>query len=205
MKQYGFYINVERCTGCKTCMAACKDKNGLPVGMNFRRVAEFSGGKWQQLADGSWKNSTFAYYTSIACNHCSNPVCTQVCPTKAHAKRASDGLVLIDAAKCIGCGACAQACPYGAPQLDAAAHKMRKCNACIDRLEKGLMPTCVEACPQRAIEFGEIDELRRKHGDLAAIAPLPEASLTRPNLVIRPSKNTKKPGTAGQVHCALKP
>lgn len=202
--QYGFYIDSERCTGCKTCMAACKDKNNLPVGMNFRRVCEFSGGQWQKNADGSWENGVFAYYLSIACNHCENPVCTQVCPTKAHFKRKSDGLVLIDPKKCIGCGACAKACPYGAPQLDVQAHKMRKCDACQDRIQNGLNPACVDACPQRAIEFGEISKLRELHGCQCSFAPLPDDKVTQPNLVIKPNRNAKPSGVRGRVHFPLK-
>lgn len=205
MTQYGFYFDASKCTGCKTCMVACKDKNNLPVGMNFRRVTEFSGGNWRQdRATGAWHQDAFAYYLSISCNECSDPACVKVCPTKAHFKRAEDGLVLIDPKKCIGCGACLAACPYGAPQLDREARKMRKCDTCLDRREKGLNPACVDACPQRALDFGPIDELRKKYGDCAAIAPLPDASVTKPNLVIHPTKSAKKPGTEGTVHCALK-
>lgn len=205
MTQYGFYFDASKCTGCKTCMVACKDKNNLPVGMNFRRVTEFSGGNWRQdRATGAWHQDAFAYYLSISCNECSDPACVKVCPTKAHFKRSEDGLVLIDPKKCIGCGACLAACPYGAPQLDREARKMRKCDTCLDRREKGLNPVCVDACPQRALDFGPIDELRKKYGDCAAIAPLPDASVTKPNLVIHPTKSAKKPGTEGTVHCALK-
>lgn len=205
MTQYGFYFDASKCTGCKTCMVACKDKNNLPVGMNFRRVTEFSGGNWRQdRATGAWHQEAFAYYLSISCNECSDPACVKVCPTKAHFKRAEDGLVLIDPKKCIGCGACLAACPYGAPQLDREARKMRKCDTCLDRREKGLNPVCVDACPQRALDFGPIDELRKKYGDCAAIAPLPDVSVTKPNLVIHPTKSAKKPGTEGTVHCALK-
>lgn len=205
MTLYGFYFDASKCTGCKTCMVACKDKNNLPVGMNFRRVTEFSGGNWRQdRATGAWHQDAFAYYLSISCNECSDPACVKVCPTKARFKRAEDGLVLIDPKKCIGCGACLAACPYGAPQLDREARKMRKCDTCLDRREKGLNPVCVDACPQRALDFGPIDELRKKYGDCAAIAPLPDASVTKPNLVIHPTKSAKKPGTEGTVHCALK-
>ncbi len=101
---------------------------------------------------------------------------------------------MIDEKKCIGCGACAQACPYGAPVLDETAHKMHKCDVCADRLVQGLRPICVEACPQRAIEFGEISELRKKYGDNADIAPLPSSSLTKPSLVIRPLLQIGKQG-----------
>ena len=129
MTQLGFFVDVSKCSGCKTCAVACKDAHNLPVGMNFRKVHEYAGGNWKQAADGSWTQDVFGYYVSLGCNHCSDPACVKVCPTKAHHKRAEDGLVVIDATKCIGCGLCAQACPYHAPVLDETAHKMRKCDA----------------------------------------------------------------------------
>ena len=71
---------------------------------------------------------------------------------------------------------------------------MHKCDACADRVAQGLLPICVEACPQRAIEFGEISELRKKYGDNADIAPLPSSSTTKPSLVIRPPLHMSKQG-----------
>ena len=153
MTQLGFFVDVSKCSGCKTCAVACKDAHNLPVGMNFRKVHEYAGGNWKQAADGSWTQDVFGYYVSLGCNHCSDPACVKVCP-------------------------------YHAPVLDETAHKMRKCDACFDRLQRGLQPICVESCPNRAIEFGEIEELRKKHGKLAEVAPLPSASKTQPNLVL---------------------
>ena len=143
---------------------------------------------------GAWRTDTFAYYVSVSCNHCEDPACVKVCPTKAHFKRKEDGLVLIDRDKCIGCGMCAKACPYGAPQLDTVAKKMTKCDACQDRLAKGLNPVCVDSCPQRAIEFGEMSELLKKHSDRKHIAPLPDPSVTKPNLLVKAPRNAKPVG-----------
>lgn len=84
---------------------------------------------------------------------------------------------------------CAVACPYNAPVLDPKARKMTKCDGCLDRLEKGLMPICVEASPQRAIEFGDIEELRQRHGTNAVAGTLPEATITASSLVIAKPKN----------------
>lgn len=194
MSQYGFYIDLVKCTGCKTCVIACKDAHSLPVGTNYRKVIEFVEGDWKKDANGAWLQDVRGYYVPTACNECADPACVKVCPTKAHFKRESDGLVLIDEKKCIGCGACAQACPYGAPVLDETAHKMHKCDACADRLAQGLLPICVEACPQRAIEFGEISELRKKYGENADTAPLPSSNTTKPSLVIRLPLNMGKQG-----------
>lgn len=194
MSQYGFYIDLVKCTGCKTCVIACKDAHSLSVGTNYRKVIEFVEGNWKKDANGAWVQDVRGYYVPIACNECADPACVKVCPTKAHFKRESDGIVLIDGKKCIGCGACAKACPYGAPVLNETAHKMHKCDACVDRLAQGLLPICVEACPQRAIEFGEISELRKKYGENADIAPLPSSNTTKPSLVIRLPLNMGKQG-----------
>ena len=195
MTQKGFYIDTNRCTGCRTCSVACSDLNSLPVGMNFRRVVEFEGGGWKKNFDGTVSpQGVFAYYVSVSCNQCADPACVKVCPTKAHMKREEDGLVVIDAKKCIGCGMCAAACPYGAPQLDKVAKKMRKCDGCVARTSQGLQPVCVESCPERAIEFGDIEELRRKHGTVDAVAPLPSGEKTKPSLVIKPCASAKPAG-----------
>lgn len=123
---------------------------------------------------------------SIACNHCDEPTCVAGCPTGAMHKREEDGLVLVDDSVCVGCRYCEMRCPYGAPQFDTQAKVMRKCDGCLDRLEKNLPPICVESCPQRALDFGPIDELRAKYGSENEIAPLPAASFTHPNLIIKP-------------------
>ena len=79
--------------------------------------------------------------------------------------------------------------------------KLKKCGSATvastgaDRVAEGKSPICVEACPLRALEFGDIEELRRKHGTNAEIAPLPSASLTKPNLVVGlPRRNSKPAG-----------
>ena len=81
----------------------------------------------------------------------------------------------------------------GAPQLDVNAKKMLKCDGCLDRLEKGLQPICVESCTQRAIEFGPIDALRKKYGS-QAVAPLPPVEKTKPALAIHAPKNARPIG-----------
>ena len=115
--------------------------------------------------------------------------------------RKEDGLVVIDTKKCIGCGACAMACPYHAPVLNPVTKKMSKCDGCLNRLDAGLQPICVEACPQRAIAFGPIDELRKQYGKVDAVAPMPEPS-TKPNLVLRLPKRGSQPvgSTQGTVY-----
>ena len=164
-------------------MVACKDAHNLPVGRNFRTVHEVvTGGRMEE--NGAWRQDVRAFYLPVSCIHCDDPACVKTCPTKAHYKRKEDGLDLIDKEKCIGCGMCAAACPYHAPVLDQKVRKMTKCDACVDRHEKGHLPICVESCPQRAIAFGPIDELRARYGANAASTGLPDPGLTKPNLVV---------------------
>ena len=179
MGQKGFYFDQTRCTGCRTCSVACSDLHNYAPDIVLRRVIEVEGGTWKVNTNGTCTQNVFAYYTSIGCNECENPVCVKACPTGAHHKRTEDGLVVIDTEKCIGCGMCAKACPYGSPVLDKAAMKMRKCDGCVARTSKGGMPVCVEACPERALEFGDIEELRKKHGPARQQNPLASKAAPR--------------------------
>lgn len=181
-RRYAFYLDVSGCSGCKACQAACKDRNGLEVGRLFRRVYEVSGGGWQMEGD-AWRTDAFAYNLSIACNHCERPICVEVCPTGAMQRR-PDGVVWVEAERCVGCRYCAWACPYGAPQYDAAAGVMSKCDFCWDELEQGRPPVCVAACPLRVLNVVGRDEV---DGETAAdIFPLPDSRLTEPAFCLVP-------------------
>ena len=193
--QLAFYFDSSACSGCKACQAACKDKHNLEVGRLWRRVYEVSGGDWQWVGE-TWQTSAFAYNLSIACNHCEAPICAQVCPAGAIQKR-PDGIVLIDDKRCIGCKYCSWACPYGALQYDPAAGVMTKCTFCSDEIDAGRPPTCVVACPMRALDYGERHELEARYGVGAVVYPLPEAGLTDPALVITPHRQAKRPGDPG--------
>jgi anaerobic dimethyl sulfoxide reductase subunit B (iron-sulfur subunit) len=185
-----FYFDSSACTGCKACQVACKDKHNLEVGRLWRRVYEVSGGDWLQI-DGAWKPSVFAYYVSIACNHCQSPICKEVCPTAAIIKR-PDGIVLIDEQHCIGCQYCSWACPYGALQYNPSTGKMTKCTFCAGEIHIDLPPVCVTACPMRALDYGELSELESKYRKSVTIFPLPTPTHTDPALVISPHMHSKR-------------
>ena len=188
--QLGFFFDASSCSGCKACAMACKDKNDLPTGVRWRRVYEIAGGSWKREGE-AWIPDLAAYNLSIACNHCETPLCLDGCPSGAIAKR-SDGIVVIDQAKCLGCRYCEWACPYGAPQYDEEAGIMTKCDMCADLVDAGGSPACVRACPMRAQDFGEIGELRQKYGGTADIHPMPPADLTKPALTIKPHRDSAK-------------
>jgi anaerobic dimethyl sulfoxide reductase subunit B (iron-sulfur subunit) len=192
-KRYGFHVNSGSCTGCKACQIACKDKNNLPVGILWRRVVEVSGGEWVKRGE-AWIDKTFTYFLSVACMHCQQPICVGVCPTKALYQR-EDGIVLIDAERCMGCHYCEWACPYGALQFDEITGVMSKCNLCYDDVDQGKPPSCVSACQMRVLEFGEIDQLRSQYGTLSDVYPLPDTSLTEPSGILTPHKDAHRTRT----------
>ena len=196
-KQLAFHFDSSACGDCKACQVACQDKNNLPPQMMWRRVFQYGGGDWiseNDIPSLYRANGVFSYSVSTACMHCQEPICLDVCPAEAISKR-DDGVVLIDQSKCIGCRYCAWACPYGAPVFDETRGVMTKCTFCEDLLAQGQNPACVDACPVRALEFGELDELRQKYGNVDAIEPLPLAGYTQPSIVITPNRHSQLSGT----------
>jgi anaerobic dimethyl sulfoxide reductase subunit B (iron-sulfur subunit) len=166
---------------------ACKDRNDLPTGLLWRRVYEIAGGGWEKRGE-AWIPGVVAYHVSMACNHCENPVCGLSCPVQAVWKR-GDGIVMIDTDSCIGCRYCEWACPYTAIRFNAETNTVSKCHFCFDAIDAGESPVCVTSCPQRALDFGDLAELRKKYGKTRQIFPLPDPSEAEPALIIKPHKD----------------
>jgi anaerobic dimethyl sulfoxide reductase subunit B (iron-sulfur subunit) len=183
----GFRVDLSSCTGCKACQVACKDKHDLAPGVIWRRVAEVAGGRWIE-EDGVWRDETFGYFVSVACMHCERPICAEVCPTKAMAK-AADGIVAVDADRCIGCRYCEWACPYAAPQFDPARGVMTKCDLCRDHREEGRNPACVDACQMRVLS---VDDFAAGIDGDDAVFPLPPAHLTEPSTALVPHRDVRR-------------
>lgn len=140
--QLGFRVDAKKCIGCFSCAMACKNLYHQPDGVMWRRV--------HPLHEAVYPHRFRAYY-SLACNHCENPACMRACPVGAYTKRESDGIVIHDQNRCIGCGNCIRACPYGAPQYNPVLKKAEKCSLCRPRIDQGLVPACVAACPVDAL------------------------------------------------------
>lgn len=178
MSQIGFYFNMNKCSGCHACQIACKDRNDLPVGMLFRNVRTFE--------VGTYPDARIFHYPQ-SCNHCAKPACVAVCPTGAMQKL-EDGTVLSNPEVCIGCGACAEACPYDIPVVDPDLGISRKCDSCKALRDAGKRPACVDACMMRCLDFGDLDELKEKYGDnlVSDQMFLPSSEDTCPSLLIKP-------------------
>ena len=160
--QIGFYFDQTRCTGCSTCIVACKDWNDVEAGpVSWRRVITIEKGKYPDL---------FVAFLATACYHCLKPACVDACPVGAISKREQDGVVVVDRDACLGndsCEMCVEACPYDAPQFGVEKDaKMQKCDFCLERLAEGKKPICVDACPMRAMDAGSVEELKEKYGDV---------------------------------------
>lgn len=176
MARKGFFYNQQACIGCRTCQVACKDKNDLGTGLFFRHVTDYVAGSYPQPS---------SYHYAATCNHCENPACVAVCPNAAMYIDEDDGTVQHNDEKCIGCEYCVKACPYGVPQYVESLQKAHKCDACAQLRVAGEQPACVAACPMRALEFGDIEELRAAHPDAVdQIAILPDASQTNPSVAV---------------------
>jgi sulfite dehydrogenase (quinone) subunit SoeB len=136
MTQMALVIDLNVCVGCHACVTSCKEWNTSgeagsladeraydadPSGNFFNRVQTYEAGEFP-LTD--------TIHFPKSCLHCEDPPCVPVCPTGASYKRESDGLVLVDYDKCIGCNYCAWACPYGARELDPQRKEMTKCTLC---------------------------------------------------------------------------
>lgn len=182
--QIGFYFDQTRCTGCFTCVVACKDWHDVPPGpASWMRVSTIEKGKYPDL---------FVSHLSITCCHCADPTCLAACPVKAITKRQADGVVFVDRDLCLGhdnCDLCLQVCPYAAPQFGAEHNaKMQKCDFCVDRLAEGRAPICVASCPMRALDAGTLAELRAKYGAANEAEGFAYDAKVKPSVLFKPKR-----------------
>ena len=146
--RYGFVVDNRCCIGCHACSVACKAENQVPLGV-FRT--------WVKSVEKGRFPDTRRYFQVTRCNHCDDPPCVAICPVGAMYRR-KDGIVDFDPSRCIGCKACLQACPYDSIYIDPQRGTAAKCHFCAHRVEAGMEPACVVACPEHAIVAGDIDD-----------------------------------------------
>ena len=136
MSQFGIIVNVDKCIGCQACFVACKEENKVAPGI-----------QWNQIHRAENLQDRIINYFRVCCQHCDNPSCLPVCPAKAIYK-GPHGEVLVDQSKCIGCGACHEACPWHMPTVNPETGKSSKCIAC---------GACVAGCPSGALSIVDWD------------------------------------------------
>jgi Fe-S-cluster-containing dehydrogenase component len=178
-KRWAMAIDPLKCDAdCTDCITACHTVHNVPSFGNPKDEVKWI---WTESFATVFPDDNHVYHGQsvqkmqlpVLCNHCENPPCVRVCPTKATFKRA-DGIVMMDYHRCIGCRLCMAACPYGARSMNyrnprpfiAAINPdfptrtkgvVEKCNFCEERLIKGLLPACVMACKNKALVFGDVE------------------------------------------------
>ena len=143
MSGAGFLVDLHRCVGCGSCVLACRIENGRADEQAWRRVLPLN---LRRYPGGP------TYFLSVACHHCEDPACLRGCPSRAYEKRA-DGVVQHHEERCLGCRYCEMTCPFGAPKYDGDRGVISKCHLCSHRLDRGVAPACVAACPTEALRY----------------------------------------------------
>ena len=199
LRRWAMVINVDKCLqreGCTACTSVCHAVHNVPQIDDPRHEIKWI---WKEEYEHAFPEQAHEFTedrlkgkdVTVLCNHCERPPCTRVCPTQATWKRKSDGVVMMDMHRCIGCRYCIAACPYGSrsfnflnpsPYIEGmhdnfpTRHRgvVEKCNFCAERLATGLQPACVEECAKSgggALAFGDLADpgstvskvLRRAH------------------------------------------
>lgn len=148
MTRLTLIADLDRCTGCQSCVVACKEEQQTPAGVSLIRMVQVG-------PEGDFPDLNM-YYVPLTCQQCGRPACAASCPEEAIG-RGENGIVSIDWEKCDCCGECVGSCPYGAVVLDPAQCTARKCELCDESLRVGRLPACVAACPAKALRVADLD------------------------------------------------
>ena len=177
-QQYAFEIDLGQCTGCKSCVTACHNRNGLATGETWRHVGVMRGSAPSASETAPFSLSRFITH---ACHHCVDPACLRGCPVHAYEKDPLTGIVKHLDDQCIGCRYCLYTCPFDVPQYNEELGIVRKCDMCSSRLRVGEAPACIQGCLNGAISIAAVDrnQLLRsaEQGEFLPGVPSPEHTI----------------------------
>lgn len=197
--EYVYLIDLRKCIGCGSCVRACSKENDVPNGY-FRTWVEryhvargleepivdspnggMDGFEPSEKVAGLQVSKSF-FFPKLCC-HCTNTPCVQLCPVGA-SYRTKDGVILVDEKRCIGCGYCVQACPYGSRFIHPVTHIASKCTLCYHRITRGLKQACVQACPVGARRLGDMKQV---DNEVAKIIATERVQILQPELLTKPN------------------
>ena len=187
MPQYAFFVNSDACSGCKTCQVACKDAHDLPAGLHWRRVIEVTAGRVAEE-----RRRLDAHRRGLP------PVGRLPPLRRPRVRQAVLGGRHLEAARrhrahrrqpLHECRKCESGLPVRRHPLGRSTNAVSKCDFCVDDLDAGRPPACVAACPNRALDFGQLDDLRRRFGPIDRVYPLEDPAASRPAIVLKPHRH----------------
>lgn len=204
-RRWGMAVDIGKCAkdkGCTLCIDACHRSHNVPRINDHAHEVKWV---WKEPFEKVFPTADAPAALNgtplvVLCNHCDNPPCARACPTGATWKR-DDGIVMMDPHRCIGCRYCIAACPYGARSfnwLDPRPYVhgtnpaypgrtkgvVEKCTFCEERLAVGKKPLCVEACPEKALVFGNLAD---PASEISQLLRYRYSIRRRPELGTRPS------------------
>ncbi|WP_309399209.1 DmsC/YnfH family molybdoenzyme membrane anchor subunit [Cerasicoccus maritimus] len=199
-EQFAFEVDLDRCTGCKACVAGCHSLNGLEEHETWRDVG---------LIQGVRDEKAYQQTITTACHHCVDPGCLNGCPVDAYEKDPKTGIVLHLDDQCIGCQYCVLKCPYDVPKYSKRLGIVRKCDMCYNRLSVGEAPACVQSCPTEAIRITTVKKTDKEGAAAIASAPAflpaaPHQSYTKPTTAYVSTRSVPQDAVAGDA-TALRP
>ncbi|MCB0212371.1 MAG: dimethyl sulfoxide reductase anchor subunit [Anaerolineae bacterium] len=211
-QQYAFEVDLDKCTGCKGCVTACHNMNGLSPDETWRSVGlvhdkstinsklifpqlvlERFQHKYTSQPISLFNSDMAAFQQNVttACHHCVEPGCLSGCPVRAYDKDPVTGIVKHLDDQCIGCKYCTLMCPYDVPQYNHKQGIVRKCDMCSGRLAAGEPPACVQSCPNGAIRITLVDTARVKQNaaDYVAMPGVADPHHTYPTTTFKTNRN----------------
>ncbi|WP_395747370.1 DmsC/YnfH family molybdoenzyme membrane anchor subunit [Prosthecobacter sp.] len=190
-EQYAFQVNLDSCTGCKACVAACHSLNGLDEDESWRDMGLLVGTRKQP----------YLQTVTTACHHCAEPACAEGCPVLAYDKNEVTGIVRHLDDQCIGCSYCILKCPYDVPKFNLKRGIVRKCDMCQGRLAEGEAPACVQSCPNEAIKI-QLVKIDAVPASGSIIPGAFDSSYTRPTTTYvsaQPTPAAARPADSGRL------
>jgi len=166
MDKVSKYIDTSTCIGCKACEVACQEWNDLSVVPTqqvgtYQTLPTLQADFWNLIRfnEQEFEGGLAWLMRKDQCMHCADPGCLEACPAPGAIVQYANGIVDVNPENCIGCGLCETGCPFDVPRFSAKTGKMAKCTLCVDRVDSGLEPACIKACPTGCLHFGTKEDM----------------------------------------------